>query len=289
MVQKNEMEIIGNEMKNEREMGNGEAQRMAQNWTEKYRPRTLDDFWQQDIAGLTWLKRKIEQGGLKQSIICVGEPGVGKSSLARVLGRRFTCLNPSHPYNPCGNCESCRTFSPNSHMGTFVHDNGYLEVDMTEFTGKRTKEDIVYWLTQRRIERFGSPCEHLPMVICLDEIAALKNDVQQRLIKTVENTRRACFIFCATDADQIIIPIKERGPQILLRPPTGEEATAGLMRIATAEGYSIDKTVARHIVESVRRVPRRCIQALEYAALFSEFKTIDLETAKQSLPLVASQ
>ncbi len=55
--------------------------------SERMRPRVLDEFLGQvDIVGPgTLLRRAIEQGELKQSLILWGPPGCGKTTLARII------------------------------------------------------------------------------------------------------------------------------------------------------------------------------------------------------------
>ena len=243
-------------------------------WLEKYRPGTLDDFWQQ-ADSLDFVKKAIGAKQLPKLLICTGTYGVGKTSLARVIGKRYNCWNPGqHPYNPCGTCTACKNIQPST-GGTFVN-HGYMEFDVTEnspaYIVKAIRENIGY----RKIEALGTGCCYSQRIVCLDEIARVKSDMQERIIKLVENAKQAQFILCFSDPTAIIDPIRERGVFIELPLPTSSEATSALVRIAKAEGYVIDDFVAGQIAESVKRVPRRCVHALQQAALFSSPEAISL-------------
>ena len=288
MVEKNEKILIGNEVKGESETEVGRASRVARDWAQKYRPKTFDDLWQKEVPGITLLKKGIEVSRVPQAIICAGTYGVGKTSLARVFGRRFTCLNPSaHPYNPCGTCSSCREFRP-GHYGSFVHKSGYIEFDVTERSVNALMDDLSRRMSLKWIEKIGTVCEHHPWVMCLDEISQLsKPDLQKRLIKIMEDEPAARFFLCVTDPGDVIDAVAERAVNVLLPPPTTEEAIAGMTRIAHAEGVDADDRVLRHIAASVKNVPRRCIQALESACTLSDGKTITLDAAMTAVSLVA--
>lgn len=190
------------------------------NWPEKYRPVTFDDLWQKKAPGLNLLKRAVGARRLAQLIIIVGAYGVGKTSLARVIGRCFNCLKiTAHQYNPCGVCESCRDMVP-FEGGTFVRD-GYIEYDVTRHTPAHIAESIRDHVLISKMRR-GSSCD-MPSewVVCLDEIARVKNTMQETLIKAVENLRTAKLVLCFSDPATIIPPSGNVGfcSNCLYRPP----------------------------------------------------------------------
>jgi DNA polymerase-3 subunit gamma/tau len=256
----------------------------ACNWLDKYRPVTFDDLWQQNVPGLKLLKTAVQHHKVPRLTICVGAYGVGKTSVARVLGRRFNCWNPVHAYNPCGECDSCRGLRP-WEGGTFIR-SGYLELDATELSPAKIVTIIRDHVMYCKLESQGTGCAYKPWVICIDELSRLNRpDVQERLIKLVENLRHGRYVLCFSDPAKIIEPLRERASMLSLPLPTSDEAVSGLIRIANAEGYALEPLVAKHIAESAHRVPRRCILALEHAALLSNSRTIDLDVAATSLAI----
>ncbi len=256
------------------------------NWSEKYRPVNFDDLWQKKAPGLNLLKRAVGARRLAQLIIIVGAYGVGKTSLARIVGRRFNCLQiTAHPYNPCGVCDSCRDIAP-FEGGTFVRD-GYIEYDVTCHTPAHItaaiREQVQFY------KMYANPDPDMPTewIVCLDEVARVKNNMQESLLKAVENLRTAKFVLCFSDPATIIPPLRERGLLIELPLPTTQEATQALLRMARSEGFTLDSLAANHIVESVRRVPRRCVLALEQASVLADSGVIGLEAAEAAVQVVA--
>jgi len=163
-----------------------------------------------------------------------------------------------------------------------------LEYDVTAHTPIHIVNSINDHVIFNKLNQPPSGQVSSKWVVCLDEIARVPNKVQENLIKVVENSRRAIFVLCFSDPSTIIAPIRERGILIPLPLPTVQLASAALMKIANTEGYAIDESVARHIVELVRRVPRRCVLALEQAAIMSPSKVIEIEAADAAAALVAS-
>ena len=255
------------------------------NWLEKYRPATFDGFWQKSAAGLTLIKRAVTLSQLPQVILLVAGYGLGKTSLARVLGRRFNCWNNRHAYNPCNECVGCREITP-SDGGTHVCD-GYLEYDVTSHTPAHIVNAVAEHVRCCKMNRSHNVAMPPDWIVCLDEIARVKNTMQEALIKVVENAKNARFVLCFSDPAPIIDPIRERGVLIELPLPTTTEATEALMEIARREGLVLEELVARQIAESARRVPRRCILALQQAAVLAASNVIDLQTAEEAINFIA--
>jgi DNA polymerase-3 subunit gamma/tau len=255
------------------------------NWTEKYRPVTFDDFWQSESPALKFLRNAVRLDAVPEALIVVGAYGTGKTSLARVIGRRLNCWRCSeHPYNPCGQCDGCEEVLPFSH-NTIIGD-GYMEWDVTGATSDHILSVIREYLRYNKMN--GSLANISPnWVVCLDEIARVKSDIQEKMIKVLENIRRTHFILCFSDPTTIIDPIRERGVLAKLPLPTTEECVSALIKIAHTEGYELDEFVARVGTESVRNVPRRCIMALQQAAILSPSKSIGIDAMTDAVEMVA--
>ena len=253
------------------------------NWLEKYRPVTFDDLWQSDSPSVQLIRNCVAACQVPSVLLIVAPYGVGKTSLARTLGRRFVCEHGhDHRDNPCGQCFPCRDIRP-FEGATFSRD-GYFEMDVTQFTNTAAIPDHIR--EHARFNKLGAQSPHSEWVVCLDEIARVKNKIQEGLLKVVENIPDTVFVLCFSDPATIIEPIRERGVMIRLPVPSTAVAVTRLKSIAAAEGKSLDDTVARYIADSVKNIPRRCIKALQLAAASSPDKAITFEATKLAVEAV---
>ncbi len=54
-------------------------------------------------------------GGFPQSLLLVGQQGIGKSDLAQHLASALLCENPAQAGQACGQCQQCRLFGAGNH------------------------------------------------------------------------------------------------------------------------------------------------------------------------------
>jgi len=86
----------------------------------KYRPQTFSEVVGQEHVTRT-LANAFTQDRVHHAFLFCGPRGVGKTTLARILGRALNCENgPTE--EPCGACSACETIT----KGTAVD---YFEMD----------------------------------------------------------------------------------------------------------------------------------------------------------------
>ena len=76
----------------------------------KYRPASFGSLLGQDNIART-LKNSIQTGQMAHAYLFCGPRGVGKTTTARIFAKTINCLNPTAEMDPCGKCESCRSFN----------------------------------------------------------------------------------------------------------------------------------------------------------------------------------
>lgn len=259
---------------------------MTSNWNEKYRPIRIADFWQADNPQIAAVGAMLKAGILPQALILIGYLGVGKTSLARAIGRRFLCTNsPTGAGDSCGSCEGCRSLS-GSKRGTICTD-GYLEFDASAMSSTQVCSAIYDHVSSNRLTQVPEPM-YRKWIICIDEIVHGDAKLQPTLIKIVENVTRARFILSYSDPSRVLPALASRALHVRLTPATTDQATAAVIRIADAEGYLIEESAARFLVDSMRCLPRDCVKTLELAATLAGESKITLETIRAALAMSGS-
>ncbi len=192
----------------------------------KYRPKSFSTLLGQDnIAGT--LKNSIIRGQLAHAYLFCGPRGVGKTSAARIFAKTINCSNPSADMEPCGECESCRSFAEG--RSYCIH-----ELDAASNNGV---EDIKALMDQVQIP----PQVGKYSVYIIDEVHMLSQSAFNAFLKTLEEPpSHAIFILATTEKHKII-------PTILSRCQTYDfnrigipDMVRNLRGIASREGITID-------------------------------------------------
>ena len=162
----------------------------------KYRPETFGTLIGQDNIAQT-LKNSIIRGQLAHAYLFCGPRGVGKTTTARIFAKAINCANPSPEMEPCGECESCRSFAEG--RSYCIH-----ELDAASNNGV---DDIKALMDQVRIP----PQTGKYSVYIIDEVHMLSQAAFNAFLKTLEEPPAyAIFILATTEKHKILPTILSR-------------------------------------------------------------------------------
>jgi replication factor C small subunit len=202
-------------------------------WTEKYRPRTLDEIRDQGEV-VSRLKKFVEDKSMPHCLFA-GPPGTGKTTAALCLahdlfGERFMDL--------------------------------FMELNASDERGI----DVIR-TTVKEFARAATISEAPFKILVLDEADNMTGDAQQALRRTMERYTDTCrFILCCNYSSKIIEPIQSRCAVFRFSPLKEDEVRGFLRWIAQEEGVSITDGG----IEAVARISegdlRKAINLLQAAS-----------------------
>ncbi|MBP5795814.1 MAG: DNA polymerase III subunit gamma/tau [Bacteroidales bacterium] len=162
----------------------------------KYRPSSFQTLVGQDNIART-LKNSIARGQLAHAYLFCGPRGVGKTSTARIFAKAINCSNPSPDFEPCGECESCRSFAEGRSYCIY-------ELDAASNSGVDAMRDL--------IEKVQIPPQTgRYSVYIIDEVHMLSNQAFNAFLKTLEEPPAyAIFILATTEKHKVIPTILSR-------------------------------------------------------------------------------
>jgi DNA polymerase-3 subunit delta' len=209
-----------------------------------------------DVTGhrslLTLLSRAIERSSLPQSLIFSGPEGIGKRLAAIGLAQTINCLarvsaRPGHedddlPVDACGACTACRRIAQGNHPDVILMEVG---ANLNDIRGM--------------IESAGyRPFEGKHRVFILDDADRLSSEIQNALLKTLEEPRPSSSFVLVTSRPELLLPtVRSRCPMLrfgrlpadeverLLREKHGLEAAPAREAALAGEG-----SVGRALIEA---------------------------------------
>ncbi|MGN1045939.1 MAG: DNA polymerase III subunit gamma/tau [Candidatus Cryptobacteroides sp.] len=201
----------------------------------KYRPDTFESLVGQDTIART-LKNSIVRGQLAHAYLFCGPRGVGKTTTARIFAKAINCSNPSADMEPCGECESCKSFSEG--RSYCIH-----ELDAASNNGV---EDIKALMDQVRIP----PQVGKYSVYIIDEVHMLSQQAFNAFLKTLEEPPAyAIFILATTEKHKILPTILSRCQTYDFNRISVEDIVRQLRDIAGKENITIDDE-SLHVIAS---------------------------------------
>jgi replication factor C small subunit len=212
-------------------------------WTEKYRPKTLDQVIGQEQI-VKRLKSYVKSCNLPH-LLFSGPPGVGKTA--------------------------CAVATAKDMFGETWQSN-FVELNASDERGI----DVV----RNNIKNFARTAplgEARFKIIFLDEADALTSDAQSALRRTMERYTATCrFIISCNYSSKIIEPIQSRCAIYRFGPLSPKDIETMVRRIESGEGITITKDGMDAIIYVSRGDMRKAVNALQSASTIS--KNITAET-----------
>ena len=222
----------------------------------RYRPKTLKEVVGQDAAKKT-LTGMFKNNRAPNAIMLVGTTGVGKTTLARLIGRYLNCSTG----NACNKCGSCINMNA-VNRGAGDHPD-YLEVNASESGNIET--------VRKLIESSRYIPENRLRIFMLDEIHRASHAAIQALLVPVETPpSRTLWIFSTSEPGKIPNgkALMGRCTMLSLAVPNKSQIKARLLEIGEKEKMKwLTKKIASIITEYSEGHVRNALQMLEKASL----------------------
>ncbi len=201
-------------------------------WTEKYRPRKLDE-----IVGHEKIVKTLKQFIAKKSLphcLFSGPAGIGKTTTALCIAREF--------------------------FGEKWKSN-FLELNASDERGIDT--------IRTKVKEFArtKPIEGSFKIIYLDEADALTKDAQQALRRIMESYSDTCrFILACNYSSKIIDPIQSRCAIFRFSKLSEKDIENQIAKIAKKEKVNLDKSAIDAIIDISEGDMRKAINILQASA-----------------------
>ena len=228
----------------------------------KYRPKTFADFVNQESV-TSVIKGALISQKISHAYLFSGPKGVGKTGLARILAKAANCLNIQKKYEPCNNCDACKTIDAG-------HSLDVLEIDAASHRGIDEIRDII-----DKIQL--APAQNRYKIFIIDEVHMLTREAFNALLKTLEEPPPfVIFIMATTELYKVPPTIISRSQSFTFKRIQDEHIIKYLQKISLTEKFLIEKEALQLIARNSEGSLRDAIGILDQAvSLASENIKID--------------
>ena len=220
----------------------------------KYRPKTLDDVYGQDVI-VKIIKNSILNNQISHAYLFAGPRGTGKTSIAKIFAKIINCENPID-CKPCGKCVSC----------TQKNNSDIIEIDAASNNG-------VDEIRELRNKVNLLPAYGKYKVYIIDEVHMLTQGAFNALLKTLEEPpAHVIFILATTDPHKVIETILSRCQRLDFKKISTEAIVENLSVIAEKEKINVDKEALIEIAKLADGGMRDSVGMLDQARAYTEGK-----------------
>ena len=220
----------------------------------KYRPKTLDDVYGQDVI-VKIIKNSILNNQISHAYLFAGPRGTGKTSIAKIFAKIINCENPID-CKPCGECVSCNQ----------KNNSDIIEIDAASNNG-------VDEIRELRNKVNLLPAYGKYKVYIIDEVHMLTQGAFNALLKTLEEPpAHVIFILATTDPHKVIETILSRCQRLDFKKISTEAIVENLSVIAEKEKINVDKEALIEIAKLADGGMRDSVGMLDQARAYTEGK-----------------
>lgn len=220
----------------------------------KYRPESFGTLLGQNNIATT-LCNSIVRGKLAHAYLFCGPRGVGKTTSARIFAKMINCSNPGEGMEPCGECESCRSFAEG--RSYCIHE--------LDAASNNSVEDIKKLMDQVRV----APQVGKYNVFIIDEVHMLSSQAFNAFLKTLEEPpAHAVFILATTEKHKILPTILSRCQTYDFNRISIEDMVRNLRNISSKEGITIDDESLHLIAQKADGAMRDALTIFDQTVAF---------------------
>lgn len=224
----------------------------------RYRPVVFSELIGQDFLKKT-LSNAFKSGRLSHAFILTGIRGVGKTTTARIIAKALNCQNLSEDFEPCNECDNCKSISSGIHQDV-------LEIDAASNT---SVDDIREIIDNVRYK----PISGTYKVYIIDEVHMLSKSAFNALLKTLEEPpAHVKFIFATTEVRKIPVTVLSRCQRFDLRRLNLEELINYFKYVVEKEEQEADIEALTTIANVANGSVRDGLSILDQSLVISEGK-----------------
>lgn len=182
----------------------------------------------------TILRRLLAQKRVPNSLLFVGEDGIGKKQFALEIAKAFVCQNPQNS-EACDDCSACRRAAKIQFPKTDDRD-AFKRIVFTEHPDiglvlPYNRNILVDAIREIETEANFRPYQAAARVFIIDEADKMNESASNALLKTLEEPAATSHIFLISSRPDALLPtIRSRCQTVRFAPIAVKEVEAFLVR-----------------------------------------------------------